>query len=370
MAYGCVAAAAVLATVVLLLAVRATPPMFAAGAVGAVLGLVVAVIALTRTTARCWLARARAAAWVDRTMRLDGRLLTLADLRAGDDAALVAVLERQTTERLSTWTPRQVVPRAVPRGMLTAAIGALAMLATSVVLAPRLRAAPPRIVVGDRPMDWVAASGDDTGTAEEHLLAPGTEHASPGGDDGTHAGADADEPGASQAWLQRELLGDDDPAWDGGDGALASSPRRASTSGTPSRGPAADGDASTAPDRATDDGAPRAAHPTNGDATDGSGDAPNAGAGTDPRLFANAAPDDAAPRDRFELAIAARVRTRHAGPGAPDGDAPAAEPDRHPTLADGGRADDPILRMPVPVAWEPLVRRLYGRRAGVPEMTP
>ncbi len=373
MAYGTIASAAVLAVVVLLLAVRATPPVFVAGTVLAAVALGVALLALARHAAHGWLRRSKAAAWVDRTARLDGRLLTLVDVRADDDAEFVAVLARQTTERLPSWTPARVVPYAVPPGMLAAAFAALALLALAVGLAPTLRPAPARVVVSDRPVDWIAAPGEGGESAETHVVAPGTERSAVDGDAATVDGA-GDEPSALQAWLQRELLGDAAPSWEDGDASLASADRRSTAdharrttrdatgaTDAPAPGPSAD---------AADDGTPRAVHPGRGDATDGSGDAPGAGGGTDPRLLGDAAADGVVVRDRFELAIAARVRTRQGGPGAPHGDAPVAEPDRHPTLAGGGRADDPIHRMPVPVAWETLVRRLYARRAGGPEATP
>jgi hypothetical protein len=373
MAYGAVATAALLAVVVLLLAVRATPPVFVAGSVVAAIALGVALIALARNAAHGWLGRARAAAWVDRTMQLDGRLLTLVDVRADDDDGFVAVLERQTAERLPAWTPARVVPYAVPPGMLAAAFASVALLALAVVLAPRLRPAAPRVVVSDRPMDWVAATGEGGESAETHLLAPGTEQTT-GADDGATVNGGGDEPGALQAWLQRELLGDATPSWEDGDASLASAGRRPTADRarrtTRDATGAADASTPTPSADAVDDGTPRATHPGRGDTADGSGDAPGAGGGTDPRLFGDAAADGVVIRDRFELAIAARVRTRQGGPGAPHGDAPVPEPDRHPTLAGGGRTDDPIHRMPVPVAWETLVRRLYVRHAGGPEATP
>ncbi|HEV7735256.1 MAG TPA: hypothetical protein VGR62_24000 [Candidatus Binatia bacterium] len=370
LAYGIIAVGACSATVVLLLAMRATPVVFAVGSGLTVAGFVVAATVLTRTTSRRWLRRAHAAAWVDRTTGLEGRLLTLSQIGARDDEAFVALLERQTVDGLPSWTPDHVVPRSVPWRALAGAAGALTIVAIVLAIAPRLRPATRRVLVSDRPMDWIA-TGDTVGdTTNDLLIAPGTGHAPPDGSS-VASGDAASMPGALQGWLQRAIAGEQ--AWETGGDSLAGRDHTAAQSGA--KAPAASDDG---PDLAADAAAGDPSDPTDDDTqraraeatNDGNGAAPGAGDGTDPRLFGPTAVAGDGVRDHFELAIAARVRTRQGGADTPQGDVPAAEPDRHPSLAGGGRSDDPINRMPVPAAYESLVRRLYARHAGGPEPAP
>src|SRR5262249_50203440 len=83
-----------------------------------------------------------------------------------------------------------------------------------------------------------------------------------------------------------------------------------------------------------------------------------AGTGTDPELFGRPHDDGTAGTGHFQLAIAARVRTRPGGPLDPSGDTPGTEPDGNPTLVRAQRPEEPAHHMAVPAAWQPLVGRL------------
>ena len=67
----------------------------------------------------------------------------------------------------------------------------------------------------------------------------------------------------------------------------------------------------------------------------------------------------------FELPLAARVRAEGGSAAPPEGDAPPAAPDARPDLAATQRRDAPILRPEIPVAYEPIVQRLFAHAEAV-----
>src|SRR5262249_18381474 len=98
--------------------------------------------------------------------------------------------------------------------------------------------------------------------------------------------------------------------------------------------------------------------------------APGAGNDTDPSLYGK--PDDDLPAsgDRFELAIAARVRTRPGTAGGQWANAPDADPGRRPALAPARRAGPAGPRRDVPASFVPIVRRLSAHPAPAPGVSP
>jgi hypothetical protein len=64
---------------------------------------------------------------------------------------------------------------------------------------------------------------------------------------------------------------------------------------------------------------------------------------------------------RFDLPLAARVRTTGGGPRPPSGEPPPAAADARPGLATRPRRDAPILRMAVPASYEEIVRQVFAR---------
>src|SRR5262249_9668592 len=107
---------------------------------------------------------------------------------------------------------------------------ALCALALVAVLAPTLRPPPPRVLVGDRRMDFLPSdrSRDD---ADRLLVTPGTERPAPerdgdqaagGRDDGGKAGPRGAPAATLQDWLQ-EVLGAEEH-WESGE-PVPSNPR-------------------------------------------------------------------------------------------------------------------------------------------------
>src|SRR5262249_46107607 len=98
--------------------------------------------------------------------------------------------------------------------------------------------------------------------------------------------------------------------------------------------------------------------------------APGAGSDTDPSLYGKPDDDLAPSSDRFELAIAARGRTRPGTAGGQWANAPDADPGRRPALAPGRRAEQAGHRMDVPASFVPIVRRLFAHTDPAPGVSP
>jgi hypothetical protein len=109
---------------------------------------------------------------------------------------------------------------------------------------------------------------------------------------------------------------------------------------------------------------PDAADHSGDDATGEGAAGPGAGTGTDPNLLGNPSePTDG--RTTFELALGARVRARRERPHRSPDEAPPAEPDARPALAAGERRVAAVHRMPVPAAYESIVRAAFAHRTAV-----
>src|SRR5438128_2298230 len=139
------------ATALVLLALTASPRLFAravAAIAGATLG---AALVIVRDVRRRWIPGDRAALWIDHRGGLTGRLATLVELRRREEAEppLLALLVEQNVARLALWRPDRLVPRRVPRAALAAAAGGVTLLALVVALAPRLRPPAPELVAGE-----------------------------------------------------------------------------------------------------------------------------------------------------------------------------------------------------------------------------
>ncbi len=98
--------------------------------------------------------------------------------------------------------------------------------------------------------------------------------------------------------------------------------------------------------------------------------APGAGNESDPNLFGPATNVDPHGGDTFELAIDAPVRAGRGGPRRPSGEAPAADRDAQPQLGRGTHGEQTIRRMPVPAAYEPIVREVFAHRDAASDAAP
>ena len=314
---------------------------------------------------------------IDAARGLRGRLPSLFELDRPDGRArgpLFSLLVHQTVEAMPSWRAAEVVPEVMPIRVLASAIAALCALAMVVVMAPELRPAPPRVLVGDRRID-VSPADDTRDGAETLLVSPGTERPAPRsrGDRGRepgHGGRGRSARGRLDgAPITPELA----PADARRRGELGG--RRAACRRTPQRTASTPPRASTTPRRrrrSTTTLPPAREHrPTRrarrrgtrgGTSTEPGGGGPGEGAGTDtdPTLYGKPDDEPVTGRDRFELGIAARVRTRRGSDMGSWSEAPAADGDRHPVLASQHRAEQPGHRMPVPPAFAPLVSRLYA----------
>src|SRR5215831_18222128 len=132
-----IAAAAALLVVV---ALRADEIVFAVVlAATAAVGLGV-VSGLAIATARGWLRRAGAAAWVDRSAALEGRLASLSELagRPGPEPDLLPLLVEQNLARVPAWEPDRLLPDTFPHAALASAVLAAVALMAALAIAPRL----------------------------------------------------------------------------------------------------------------------------------------------------------------------------------------------------------------------------------------
>ncbi len=366
---------AVLATVtgvVVLAALRAGRLGFLGVALLALAAALGVTVAVGRRVVRGWLPAGEAAAHVDASRALHGRVSSVTELRHRAHGDLFALLVRQNLDALARWRPEDVVPEIVPGRAFAAAVAAVSFLALVVVLAPALRRPPPRVVVGDRRIDFVPAHDEHAG-ADRLLVAPGTEHPAPGADGSSTArepgvpDAVADASTALQDWLQHALgveerweAGDQIPDTREPDSRHAASKRRSDTrpvdgdGEAPGTGEPRDADGRTARSAGSD---------RPGAEERGGGGGAGAGSDTDPTLYGEARDEPAPGADRFELAIAARVRTRRGAAMDRWTAAPGPDADRQPALAGRQQAEQPGHRMPIPPPFAPLVRRLYAHQA-------
>ena len=363
-----VTAGAVAAIAVVAVAVRGGRTAFMVTLVCGLLAVAVATMLLGRRAVRRWLRAADAPRWVDAARDLRGRLPSLLELDGRARGGFFELLAAQGLETRTRWRPEDVVPEVIPARSFALAVTVCSLLALVVSLAPKLRPTPPRFVVGDRRMDFVRTG--ETAHAEQLLATPGNEQPAPAGDrapapDDDAPGALADASDAVQNWL-RDALGIADD-WDAGteegraDAPVAAAPH---AGGEPPRGarPGAAADphgAGGTPARDSDGDAVRPAADTSGARQPGGGGT-GAGDGSDDALYGEPQDDDGAGADRFELAIAARVRTRRGSAMSPWTTAPGAEADRNPALAGRQLVEQPAHRMPVPSGLAPIVRRAYA----------
>lgn len=204
--------AATAAAAMVLAALRAGQVAFLLVTLVAVAAVLAASAALGRRVARDWLSAGDVPARVDTACALRGRVASVAELDGRAHGDLFELLVRQNLDALPRWRAEELIPEVVPAWPFAAAVASLSVLALVVVLAPALRPAPPRIVVGDVRMDFVPGHDAPDG-AERLLVAPGTEH--PPADGSAAAPEPADEPGvagglagastALQDWLQHAL---------------------------------------------------------------------------------------------------------------------------------------------------------------------
>jgi len=373
-----VVAAAVTATVVLVAALRAGRLTFGGVLLLGTGALCAASMVVVRRLRAGWLAARNAAERIDRSRALSGRLASVVELEGRARGGLFALLVQQNLDALGRWLPEDVVPRRVSGKALGSALAAVAALVLVVVFAPWLRPPPPRVLIGDRPMDFVAGREPLDG-ADRLLVAPGVEHAEPQGAAGSDSRPEtegADSTFATlQDWLQ-EALGADERWETGGEMPPSDSSqdatRRVRHDREPKARPVADARGATGGSQAPDADGPATPRPGEGDeqARSEGAAAPGAGSDTDPSLYGK--PDDDLPAsgDRFELAIAARVRTRPGTAGGQWANAPDAEPGRRPALAPARRAEQAGHRMDVPASFVPIVRRLFAHTAPAPGVSP
>src|SRR5437870_2421044 len=153
------------ATALVLLALTASPRLFARAVAAIAAATLGAALVIVRDARRRWIPGDRAALWIDHRGGLTGRLATLVELRRREEAEppLLALLVEQNVARLALWRPDRLVPRRVPRAALAAAAGGVTLLALVVALAPRLRRPAPELVAGEvsaRPLEGVEPSGE------------------------------------------------------------------------------------------------------------------------------------------------------------------------------------------------------------------
>jgi hypothetical protein len=172
-----------------------------------------ATVVVTRQIGARWLRERDAAARIDRARELRGRLASVVELEGRAGGGFFALLAEQNVDALPRWRPEDVVPRLVSPRTLGVTCAAVTALVLVIVFAPWLRPPPPRVLVGDRPMDFVASNESRTG-ADRLLVAPGTEHQPPAGAPGSGRTRSETEDEDStlatlQEWLQDTLGADE-----------------------------------------------------------------------------------------------------------------------------------------------------------------
>jgi hypothetical protein len=370
-----IAIAAAVVTIVVLSALRGGHVLFALVVLAGLLALCVTTALLVRHVRARWLPARDAPAHIDRARGLRGRVASVLELDAlegRERSPLFALLVRQNVDALPSWRAEEMVPDVVPIRAFASAIAALCALAMVAVMAPTLRPPPPRVIVGDRPMDFVATGRSHEG-ADRLLVAPGTERPgahgaeserSADGRDDEAGGALAGASATLQDWLQQALGAEE--RWEAGE-PVPTNPDQKGAHGPqaehrPATTAAVDDRASPTGERKPAEETGPAARASGESATEPRGGGPGAGAGTDsdPTLYGEPDREPVTGRDRFELGIAARVRTRRGADMGTWSDAPTADGDRHPVLAGQQRSEQQGHRMPVPPSFAPLVRRLYA----------
>jgi len=370
-----VSTAAIVATVVVLSALRGGRVAFELVALAGVVAVCAATALLARRVEQRWL-RARAAPGrIDAARELRGRLTSVLELEGRARGDFFALLLRQNVDALPRWRPEDVVPDVIPVRAFAGAVVAICALALTIVLAPVLRRPPPRVSIGDRRMDFVTTHRT-SGTADRLLVTPGTDHtatqreaagaADDARDEENEPGTLADASEKLQDWLQQALgveerweAGEPVPSGTRQDGARAPRPQK-----RPAGTPVTDDGAMTGEGKPIDAQGPASRHAGEDAGEPGPGGAGSgAGADADPTLFGEPHDEGAAGGDRFELAIAARVHARQGTAPTPWTDSPAVDRDRHPALAGRQWAEQPGHRMPVSRTFAPIVRRIFAHVA-------
>ena len=364
------------ATALVLLALTASPRLFARAVAAVAAATLGAVLVIVRDAGRRWMRADRAAPWIDRRGGLTGRLATLFELgRRGEaEAPLLPLLVEQNVARLALWRPDRLVPRRVPRAALAAAASGLTLLALIVALAPRLRPQAPEVVAGEvsaPALDAVDLSVERLAVDEDIAGMPGA-----GPDEGPAAAGlqerirrelwGAPAPASSVPVRRSAHVREEAPADAAGDDALeaARSVERAGRE----EGAGGDGRQAAGETQGIQEGGHGLLEqPRDGDdeASRSGGATAGAGSQPDPHLFGPPSRDAPGTSQRFALSLAARVHAGRGGPGEGAAPPPAPTPDAHADLAAGQRAEAAVPRMPVPPAYEALVRRHFGRE-GLP----
>jgi hypothetical protein len=401
--YLTIAAAALAATMLLPIALLASTDVFTVAVWSVVATLVGLALVVIGSTRRRWLPRAATLAWVEAHGALGGRVRTLLELAARPGAKpgfFHGLLVEQIGRDLDGWTPRRLVPRAIPRGALACAIVAALVLAAVLRLASLALPSAPTVTFSDGPLAGGAPSAGEErreqGPGERVVVAPGVPAsrgpaASATGDD------DADDDSkltqlssALQEGVRRQVWG---KAWERVRDALAraATPRERDP-GTPASEMDADVDAETGEDwevarapsgelvrrrrpgvgrqpteRGDDGGRNEDAMPPESSPTDaressegGDGGA-GAGNGVAPDLFGGT-PADRDGDSSFELSLAARMRSDGGRDRAASGPPPDAAPDARPVLAGDQRRETAAHRMMIPASYETVVREVFAHR--------
>jgi len=318
-------------------------------------------------------------------------------------AFFLPLLVEENVSRLAIWRPERVVPRRVPGTALAAALAGVGLLLVAIALAPGFRPRVPEIIYSDQPVEGEEMDAAD-GVPDRVIVAPakgrdrrrGAAETPVAGADPA-AGDDSALARLSQALqeqIRRELWG---AAWErmreaaarleerAGERRASHAERGAPDGGDPDGEPGEPWDEARAPgDLGTrgaasgvtsrrgfqrrdgrQDGEPETEADEDGSGEPG-GDEQAAGAGndTDPEhLFGRASGREESASERFELGITAPVRARGGAPKRAEGAAPPAAPDARPELGAGQREDTAVRRMPVPAAYESIVREVFAHRA-------
>lgn len=401
--YLTIAATAVAAIILLPIALLASTAVFtvAVWSIGAILvGLALVVVGSTR---RRWLPRAATLAWVEDHGALGGRVRTLLEIAARPGAKpgfFHGLLVEQIGRDLDGWTPRRLVPRAIPRGAFTCAMVATLVLAAALRLASLALPSAPTVAFSDGPLPSDAPTGSeqrrDPGPGERIVVAPGVPESRGPAAPGTGAD-DADDDSkltrlssALQESVRRQVWG---KAWERVRDALArAAAQRESDQGTPAREMDADVDAETGEDwevarapsgelvrrrrpgigkqpteRGDGESQQEEATPPESSPTDervpseGGDGGVGAGNGVAPDLFGGT-PADRDGDASFELSLAARMRSDGGRDRSASGPPPEAAPDARPMLAGDQRRESAAHRMMVPASYETVVREVFAHR--------
>lgn len=403
--YLTIAAAAVAATILLPIALLASTEVFTVtvwSVVAILVGLALVVVGSAR---RRWLPRAATLAWVEDHGALGGRVRTLLEIAARPGAKpgfFHGLLVEQIGRDLDGWTPRRLVPRAIPRGAFAGAVVTVLVLAAVLRLASLALPSAPTIAFSDGPLPGDAPTAGEErrepGPGERIVVAPGVPEArGPAAPATGERDDDADDDSkltqlssALQESVRRQVWG---KAWERVRDALAraASPRE-SDHGTPASEIDEETDAETGEDwevarapsgelvrrrrpgvgrqpteRGEDgsqkeNGTPPESSPTHDqDPNEGGDGGAGAGNGVAPDLFGGT-PAERGGDASFELSLAARMRSDGGRDRTPNGPPPEAAPDARPVLAGDQRRESAAHRMMVPASYESVVREVFAHR--------